>query len=73
MNPPCLLILRSLLQPSRRAQNALLEIKEKLPNTASESIELRGFFVLMISAMETMLTDTYAYYLRFFPDRKSVV
>jgi hypothetical protein len=68
MNPPRLLILRRLLEPSRRAQNALEEIKEKLPGTASESIELRGFFVLMISAVETMLTDTYVYYLRSFPE-----
>jgi hypothetical protein len=68
MNPPRLLILRRLLEPSRRAQNALEEIKEKLPCTASESIELRGFFVLMVSAVETMLTDTYVYYLRSFPE-----
>ncbi len=68
LRPPRLLILGSLLQPSLRAQNALEEIREKLPSTASESIELRGFFVLMISAVETMLTDTYTYYLRSFPE-----
>jgi hypothetical protein len=68
MNPPHLLILKNLLQPSRRAEEVLEEIREKLPSTASESIELRGFFVLLISAMETMLTDTYAYYSRSFPE-----
>ncbi|MGD0832239.1 MAG: hypothetical protein ABR907_14960 [Terracidiphilus sp.] len=67
--PPRLLVLRNLLEPSRRAQSALEEIKEKLPNTTSESIELRGLFVLMISAVETMLTDIYVYYLHSFPEK----
>jgi len=68
MNPPRLLILGKLLQPSRLALNALGEIEERLPGTASGSIELRGLFVLMISAVETMLTDTYVYYVRSFPE-----
>jgi hypothetical protein len=63
-----MIILRELLEPSRRAQSFLEEVKEKLPGTASESIELRGFFVLMVSAVETMLTDTYVYYLKSFPE-----
>jgi hypothetical protein len=68
LQPPRLLLVKKLLLPSCRAQDALEEIKTKLPYTASESIELRGLFVLMISATETMLTDTYIYYLRSFPE-----
>lgn len=44
------------------------EIKEHLPHADSESIGLRGLFVLMVSAMEIMLTDTYIYYLRSYPE-----
>ena len=68
MKPPRLLILERLLEPSVWAQSVLGEIKEKLPGTASDSLELRGFFVLMVAALETMLTDTYVYYLRSFPE-----
>ncbi|MES2220932.1 MAG: hypothetical protein V4587_08205 [Acidobacteriota bacterium] len=68
MNPPHLLLVTKLLEPTRRALKTLQEIGEKLPTSASESIEVRGFFVLMISALETMLTDTYVYYSRSFPE-----
>jgi hypothetical protein len=68
LQPPRLLVLKNLLQPSRRAQEALEEIRTKLPSTPSESIELRGLFVFMIAAVETMFTDTYVYYLHSFPE-----
>jgi DNA-directed RNA polymerase specialized sigma54-like protein len=50
MAPPRLLVLKSLLEPSVHAQQMLKEIEDKLANTPSESIELKGFFVLMVSA-----------------------
>jgi hypothetical protein len=68
MTPPRLLILKRLLDPSLHAQNTVQEIKEKLPKTKAESIELKGFFVFLVSALETMLTDTYVYFLQAFPE-----
>jgi len=68
MTPPRLLILKRLLDPSLQAQNTVEEIKNKLPTTESESIELKGVFVFLVSALETMLTDTHVYFLQAFPE-----
>ena len=68
MQPPRLLILKRLLEPTCRAQKTLAELRAKLPAAASESYELQGYFVLCVSALETMLTDTYLYFLRSFPE-----
>lgn len=68
MSPPPLLVLERLLQPSAQAQRTLKEIEDKLPNTPSESIDLKGFFVFLVAALEIMLSDTYAYYLQAFPE-----
>ncbi len=68
MSPPRLLVSKRLLQPSGQAQRTLKEIQDKLPNTPSESIELKGLFVFLVSALETMLSDTYVYFLQAFPE-----
>ena len=68
MSPPRLLVLERLLQPSGQAQRTLNGIEDKLPNTPSGSIELKGLFVFLVSALETMLSDTYVYFLQAFPE-----
>ena len=68
MQPPRLLILKRLLGPSCRALTTLAEIRAKLPSAASESYELQGYFVLTVSTIELMLTDTYLYFFRSFPE-----
>jgi hypothetical protein len=68
MSPPRLLVLKNLLAPSVQAQRTLKEIEDKLAATASESIELKGFFVFLVAALETMLNDTYVYFLQAFPE-----
>lgn len=68
LQPPRLLICKRLLDPACRAQTALAELRAKLPSAASESYELRGYFVLAVAAMETALTETLLYFLRSFPE-----
>ena len=68
MQPPRLLILKRLLGHSCRALTRLAEIRAKLPSAASESYELQGYFVLTVSTIELMLTDTYLYFFRSFPE-----
>jgi hypothetical protein len=51
-----------------QAQQTLNDIDDRLANTPSESIELKGFFVLLVAALETMLNDTHVYFLQAFPE-----
>jgi hypothetical protein len=64
---PRLLVLKRLLEPSFHAQRVLAEICAKLQSVASKSLELKGYFVLAVSALETMFTNTYIYFRRSFP------
>jgi hypothetical protein len=68
MQQPRLLVLERLLEPSCHALQELAEMRVKLGSVASDSLELRGVFLLMVACLEIMLTDTYLYYLRSFPE-----
>jgi hypothetical protein len=68
MTYPRLLVLKRLLEPSMRAQKTVKEIRDRLAHAPSDSIELKGLFIFLVAALETMLTDTYSYYLRSFPE-----
>jgi tetratricopeptide (TPR) repeat protein len=64
---PSLLVVNNLVKFSDQAQGTLAQIEKKIPRTPDESIELKGLFVFMVAALETMLPDTYKYYLQSFP------
>jgi len=75
MQLPNVLLLDHLLKPASVFRAMMTKIKDETEGTKPGSASLKGLFVLAISSFETMLSDTYQYFIRNVPgafDLKSV-
>lgn len=69
MEVPRILVVDTLLEPARQADEVLREILEKLQGAPSESLEIRGYFVLSVSQVEVALSGIRSYFARIFPEK----
>jgi len=66
---PNLLVKEVLLRPAERAKTALVEMQSRLSASEYDDLICQGLFVLAVSHVETMITDTLKYYLCALPDK----